>query len=103
VPRARRARCADASAAGARHRDGRQCARFPQYRSKNGFRNDDFTAYLYRTIDYGRTWTSSSNLPNSPLNVVVQDRRNRDLLIAGNDLGVFVSIDARATDSTRKA
>ena len=62
--------------------------------TKNGFRNDDFAPYLYRTTDYGRTWTSlSANLPASPLNVVVQDRRNPHLLIAGNDLGVFVSID----------
>ena len=28
--------------------------------SKNGFRNDDFTPYLYRTTDGGRTWTSIS-------------------------------------------
>ena len=62
--------------------------------SKNGFRNDDFRPFLYRTIDAGKTWTSiSSNLPNAPINVVVQDRKNRQLLIVGNDLGVFVSLD----------
>jgi photosystem II stability/assembly factor-like uncharacterized protein len=63
--------------------------------SKNGFRNDDFAPYLYRTADYGRTWTSLvGNLPQAPINVVVQDRKNRNLLFVGNDLGVFVSIDA---------
>ena len=62
--------------------------------SKSGFRNDDFRPFLYRTTDAGKTWTSiSSNLPNAPINVVVQDRRNRHLLIAGTDLGVFVSLD----------
>jgi photosystem II stability/assembly factor-like uncharacterized protein len=62
--------------------------------AKNGFRNDDFTPYLYRTTDSGRTWTSiSSNLPQAPVNVVVQDQRNRNLLFVGNDIGVFVSID----------
>jgi len=62
--------------------------------AKNGFRDDDFAPYLYRTTDYGRTWTSlAANLPASPINVVVQDRRNPHLLIAGNDIGVFVSID----------
>ena len=62
--------------------------------SKSGFRNDDFAPYLYRTTDYGKTWTSiAGNLPNAPINVVVQDRKNRQLLIAGNDVGVFVSID----------
>lgn len=62
--------------------------------SKSGFRNDDFRPFLYRTTDAGKTWTSiSSNLPNAPINVVVQDRKNRHLLIAGTDLGVFVSLD----------
>jgi hypothetical protein len=62
--------------------------------SKSGFRNDDFAPYLYKTIDSGRTWTAiAGNLPNAPINVVVQDRRNRDLVVVGNDAGVFVSID----------
>ncbi len=62
--------------------------------SKSGFRNDDFRPFLYRTTDSGRTWTSvSGNLPNSPINVVVQDRKNANLLIVGNDIGVYVSIN----------
>jgi photosystem II stability/assembly factor-like uncharacterized protein len=62
--------------------------------AKNGFRNDDFSAYLYKTTDYGKTWTSiSSNLVSSPINVVIQDRKNANLLIVGNDRGVWVSID----------
>lgn len=66
--------------------------------AKNGFRNDDFRPFLYRTSDFGKTWTAiAGNLVDSPINVVVQDRRNRDLLIVGNDLGVWVSIDAGAT------
>jgi photosystem II stability/assembly factor-like uncharacterized protein len=63
--------------------------------AKNGFRNDDFRPFLYRTTDFGKTWTSiSSNLVASPINVVVQDRKNANLLIIGNDLGVWVSLDA---------
>jgi photosystem II stability/assembly factor-like uncharacterized protein len=50
--------------------------------SKNGFRNDDFAPYLYKTADSGRTWTAiKGNLPDAPINVVVQDRRNKDLLV----------------------
>jgi photosystem II stability/assembly factor-like uncharacterized protein len=65
--------------------------------SKNGFRNDDFAPYLYRTTDYGRSWMAiNGNLPNAPINVVVQDRKNRQLLFVGNDLGVFVTIDGGA-------
>src|SRR5205823_4522999 len=61
------------------------------------FRNDDFTPYLYRTADFGKTWTSvKGDLPAAPVNVVVQDRRSPNLLFVGNDIGVFVSIDAGA-------
>ena len=72
--------------------------------SKSGFRNDDFTPYLYRTTDAGKTWTAiTSNLPNSPINVVVQDRKRRELLIVGNDIGVFVSIDGGGAWTQLKA
>jgi photosystem II stability/assembly factor-like uncharacterized protein len=72
--------------------------------SKSGFRNDDFTPYLYRTTDFGKTWTAiRGNLANAPINVVVQDRKNKNLLVVGNDIGVFVSIDAGASWSRLKA
>lgn len=65
--------------------------------AKNGFRNDDFRPFLYRTTDFGATWTPiSSDLPASPVNVVVQDATNANLLYVGNDRGVWVSIDAGA-------
>ena len=63
--------------------------------AKNGFRHDDFRPFLYRTTDDGATWAAiSSGLPDAPINVIVQDRKNKDLLIVGNDLGVWVSIDS---------
>ncbi|MFI5177282.1 MAG: WD40/YVTN/BNR-like repeat-containing protein [Vicinamibacterales bacterium] len=72
--------------------------------SKTGFRNDDVAPYLYRTTDSGRTWTSiAANLPKAPINVVVQDRKNRNLLVVGTDIGVFVSIDAGGSWSRLKA
>ncbi len=65
--------------------------------SKNGMRNDDFRPFLYRTTDYGATWTSiAGDLPNFAINVVVQDRKNANLLYVGNDRGVWASIDAGA-------
>ncbi|MBP6717167.1 MAG: hypothetical protein KA205_09915, partial [Acidobacteria bacterium] len=67
------------------------------FMSKTGFRNDDFKAYLYRTTDYGATWTSiAGDLPSYAINVVVQDKKNANLLYVGNDRGVWVSIDAGA-------
>jgi photosystem II stability/assembly factor-like uncharacterized protein len=72
--------------------------------SKNGFRNDDFRPFLYKTTDAGKTWTAiKGNLPDSPINVVVQDRRSKELLIVGNDLGVWVSIDGGAAWTRLKA
>ena len=72
--------------------------------AKNGFRNDDFRPFLYRTTDTGRTWTAiAGNLPNSPINVVVQDRRNPDLVIVGNDIGVFFTVDGGSRWSRIKA
>ena len=72
--------------------------------SKNGFRNDDFAPYLYKTADGGKTWTSiAANLPKAAINVVVQDRKAKDLLIVGNDVGVFVTIDGGGHWSQLKA
>ena len=67
------------------------------YVSKSGYRFDDFRPYLYRTDDFGATWTSiANNLPNQPINVVFEDRKNPNLLFVGNDTGVFVSITGGA-------
>ena len=69
------------------------CASHTKYAAKHGYKFDDFTPYLYRTDDFGATWTSIvGNLPREPINVVFEDARNPDLLFVGNDTGVFVSI-----------
>ena len=72
--------------------------------AKNGFRNDDFAPYLYKTVDFGRTWTAmAGDLPAAPVNVVVQDRKNPHLFFVGNDIGVFASIDDGAHWARLKA
>src|SRR5688572_22890945 len=64
------------------------------YVAKSGYKYDDFKPYLFKTEDFGATWTSiSSNLPNEPINVVYEDHRNPNLLFVGNDHGAYVSID----------
>jgi len=64
------------------------------YVCKSGFRADDSRPFLFKTSDFGQTWTSiSTGLPPSPLNVIVQDLRNSRLLFVGNDLGVYVTFD----------
>jgi hypothetical protein len=67
------------------------------YVAKSGYKFDDFRPFLYVTDDFGATWKSiAANLPNQPINVVCEDRKNPNLLFVGNDTGVFVSIDRGA-------
>jgi photosystem II stability/assembly factor-like uncharacterized protein len=62
--------------------------------AKTGLRLDDFRACLYKTTDYGETWTAlGAGLPEKPVNVVIQDRKNANLLFVGTEQGVYVSID----------
>jgi photosystem II stability/assembly factor-like uncharacterized protein len=58
-------------------------------------RLDDRRPYMYRTHDYGKTWTAIANgIPDqSWVNVVRQDLQNRNLLYAGTRTGMFVSFD----------
>jgi len=65
------------------------------YVSKTGYRRDDFRPFLYKTTDYGNTWTSiSGNLPDEPVNVIFEDLKNPNLLFLGTEMAVYVSIDS---------
>ena len=62
--------------------------------SVTGLRNDDFRPFVWKTTDYGATWTSiAGNLPKESVNVIREDPSNADLLFAGTDLGLYGSID----------
>jgi photosystem II stability/assembly factor-like uncharacterized protein len=64
------------------------------YVSKTGYRRDDFRPFLYKVTDFGKTWTNISyNLPDEPINVIVEDRKNPDLLFVGTEMAVYVTID----------
>jgi photosystem II stability/assembly factor-like uncharacterized protein len=69
------------------------------YVSFDGHRSDDFAPYIYRTTDYGATWTRITNgIPtDEPLYVVKEDLKNPNLLFAGTEFGAYVSIDAGAS------
>jgi photosystem II stability/assembly factor-like uncharacterized protein len=59
-----------------------------------GYRYDDFNAYLYKTTDFGKTWTSIvGDMPNEATNIIIQDRVNPDLLFAGTDHGSYSSFN----------
>ena len=54
----------------------------------------DHRPYLYRSDDYGQSWTDlAPGLPNAPVSVVVEDPAVEGLLYLGSDLGVYVSRD----------
>jgi photosystem II stability/assembly factor-like uncharacterized protein len=64
------------------------------YVTFNGLRHDDLNPYLYKTTDFGESWTKiSGNLPQEPLNVIREDHHNPDLLFVGTDRSVYVTID----------
>ena len=65
------------------------------YATLNGYRNDDFKAYVYMSNDYGNTWKDiSSNLPNNaPVNVIKEDTENENLLFLGTDNAVYASFN----------
>jgi photosystem II stability/assembly factor-like uncharacterized protein len=65
------------------------------YLSIDGHRSDDFKPYVFRTTDYGRTWTSlSAGLPqNHPVYVIKEDLKNPDLLFVGTEFSLYASID----------
>lgn len=67
------------------------------YVTFSGLRNDDFTPYVFVSDDFGATWKSISNLPNNPVNVIVEDPKNPNLLFAGTDNSLFVSLDKGST------
>jgi len=61
---------------------------------KSGFRNDDFRPLVFKTEDFGESWTKITNgLSDAPVNVVAEDPYRKGLLYLGNDLGVFISFD----------
>ncbi|MDH7446260.1 exo-alpha-sialidase [Aquimarina sp. 2201CG14-23] len=64
------------------------------YVSLNGYRWDDFTAYVYASDDYGNTWKNiGQNIPASAVNVIKEDPVNENILYVGTDNGAYVSLD----------
>ncbi len=62
--------------------------------SQNGYRQDDFLPYVFRSTDFGATWQSiAKGLPEEPINTVREDPKAKHLLYIGTDLGAFVSLD----------
>ncbi|MFQ5816567.1 MAG: glycosyl hydrolase [Terriglobia bacterium] len=56
---------------------------------------DDYGPYIYKTNDFGKSWTKITNgLPETTfVRAVREDPKRRGLLYAGTETGVFVSFD----------
>jgi photosystem II stability/assembly factor-like uncharacterized protein len=65
------------------------------YAAVDRHRLDDYRPYLFRTRDYGKSWTTVTEGLAAPafLNAVVEDPVRRGLLFAATELGVSVSFD----------
>lgn len=65
------------------------------YITKSRRRQDDFRPYVFRTADFGATWTRiASGLPDvAEATSIVEDTVNPNLLFLGTSAGVFVSFD----------
>ncbi|MDF2773252.1 MAG: glycosyl hydrolase repeat-containing protein [Geminicoccaceae bacterium] len=60
---------------------------------------NDVAPYIYRTTDFGRTWTKivTGIRPNDYVHVVREDPTRRGLLYAGTQHGVYISYDDGAS------
>ncbi len=69
------------------------------YVTFDGHRNDDYSTYVFKTSDYGETWTSiRANLPpREPVKVIREDYKNRNLLFLGTEFAAYVTIDGGAS------
>jgi photosystem II stability/assembly factor-like uncharacterized protein len=62
------------------------------YITQRGREDDDFGAYVYRSTDFGKTFTSiAANIPAGSVNVIREDPSSPDVLYVGTDFGAFVT------------
>lgn len=59
------------------------------------YKNDDFRPYLYKTSDFGKTWTKiTSGIHDEHFTRVIRaDPKRRGLLYAGTESGMYISFD----------
>ncbi|MGZ3715554.1 MAG: glycosyl hydrolase, partial [Ktedonobacterales bacterium] len=65
------------------------------YVAATNYKNDDTAPYLFKTNDYGATWTAiTSGIGERDFTRVIrEDPNRRGLLYAGTETGVYISLD----------
>jgi photosystem II stability/assembly factor-like uncharacterized protein len=62
------------------------------YVTQRGREDDDFGVYIYKSTDYGKTFTSiKGNVPAGSVNVIREDPSDPVTLYVGTDFGAFVT------------
>lgn len=64
------------------------------YVTFDGHRSDNFTTWVFKTTDYGKTWTNiTNNLPKGhTVWLIREDAKNKNLLFVGTEFGLFISL-----------
>ena len=65
------------------------------YLAGNRYQQDDFKPYLFKTSDYGKTWTKiTTGVPDGAYTRSIrEDPVRRGLLYAGTETGIYYSVD----------
>lgn len=64
------------------------------YATFDGHMTGDMKTYVYRTADFGKTWTSLASADmRGYAHIVRQDPVNADLLFTGTEAGLWISLD----------
>jgi photosystem II stability/assembly factor-like uncharacterized protein len=77
-------------------------ARGTAYVTVTGHRMANYDPFVYKTTDYGKTWTKITSgiptgIPGNPMYVIKEDPVNPNLLFAGSEFTAFYSLDAGQT------
>jgi photosystem II stability/assembly factor-like uncharacterized protein len=64
------------------------------YVTQRGREDDEFGAYVYKSTDFGKTFSAiTANIPAGSVNVIREDPTSANTLYVGTDFGVFVTKD----------
>jgi hypothetical protein len=64
------------------------------YAAIDGHYANDLKPYVFKTTDFGKTWTAiTGNLPKGNVNSIRQDPKNRSLLYAATEFGLYISLN----------
>ena len=65
------------------------------YVAFNSYKFNDFTPHVFKSVDYGKTWTRLVNgiEKEAHVRVVREDPNQKDLLYAGTETGLYISFN----------